>query len=109
MSTRGMPVAAMALALAIAACRPPAPPAGPLSDEDVAAIGGVRDAYVPATLGRDFAAVAALYEENGLRMPPNEPLNQGRAAIQAALEAEPGTVTELTVTSLGTEGVEGLA
>lgn len=109
MSARSMLLAVTALAVTIAGCRYQAPEAAPVSDEDVAAIGQIRSAYVEATLRGDWAGVAALYEEEGVRMPPNQPIDQGRAAVQAALEATPGTVTDVTVTGVELEGSGGLA
>ena len=104
MKSRSLVPAAAALAFTIMACQPGA---GPLSDDDIAAIEGLRDAYIEATLQGDWAAVAALFVEDGVRMPPNQPMEEGRAAIQAGLEAGP-SVTNFTVTS-EIEGVDGLA
>ena len=43
----------------------------------------VADAYVKATLAGDARAVAALYTEDAVEMPPNQPAARGRAAIEA--------------------------
>jgi uncharacterized protein (TIGR02246 family) len=51
-----------------------------------AAITRVADAYVKATLAGDAKAVAALYTEDAVEMPPNQPLIKGRAAIQQHYE-----------------------
>jgi uncharacterized protein (TIGR02246 family) len=48
-----------------------------------AAIVAVADAYVKASLARDAKAVAALYTEDAVEMPPHEPAVKGRAAIEA--------------------------
>jgi hypothetical protein len=46
-----------------------------------AAIKQVADAYVKATLAGDAKAIAALYTEDAVEMPPNVPSVKGRAAI----------------------------
>ena len=50
------------------------------------AINAVADQYVKATLAGDAKAIAALYTEDGIEMPPNEPAVKGRAAIQQFYE-----------------------
>ena len=60
---------------------PPRPPAGSAA----AAIREVADAYVKATTSGDAKAVAALYTEDAVEMPPNLPPVKGRAAIQQVL------------------------
>ena len=47
-----------------------------------AAIRQVADAYVKATLAGDAKAIAALYTEDAVEMPPNVPSVRGRAAIE---------------------------
>jgi uncharacterized protein (TIGR02246 family) len=42
----------------------------------------VSDAYVKASLAADAKAIAALYTEDAVEMPPNQPLLKGRAAIE---------------------------
>lgn len=42
----------------------------------------VRNAYSAAVIAKDAKAVAALYAEDGVEMPPNTPSVKGRAAIQ---------------------------
>jgi uncharacterized protein (TIGR02246 family) len=51
-----------------------------------AAIAAVADQYVKATLAGDAKALAALYTEDAVEMPPNEPAVKGRAAIQQMYE-----------------------
>ncbi len=109
MSARSMLLAAFALVVASTACQPPVQEAGPLSDEDVAAIADTRESYGQATLAGDWAAVAALYAPDGVRMPPNQAIEEGRAAIQAGLAAEAGTVADQTITSVELDGRGGLA
>jgi uncharacterized protein (TIGR02246 family) len=83
-------------------------PAGPLTEEDMAAITGVGQAYQEALLAGDAAAVAALFTEDGTEMPPHNVARQGRAAIEEAYGAAPA-VTEFTITSRVTEGFGDLA
>jgi hypothetical protein len=45
------------------------------------AIRAVADAYVKATLAADAKAIADLYTDDAIEMPPNQPLVKGRAAI----------------------------
>ena len=52
------------------------------SSSDEAAIKQVGDDYVKATLAADAKAVAALYTEDAVEMPPNVPSVKGRAAIE---------------------------
>ncbi|UCC71601.1 MAG: DUF4440 domain-containing protein [Gemmatimonadota bacterium] len=89
MSTRSVLLAALALALASTACQPPAQEAGPLSEEDVAAIEAFQEAFAQAIRAGDWAGAAAFYTEDAVFMPPNEPAIQGRAAIEAWSGASP--------------------
>jgi uncharacterized protein (TIGR02246 family) len=43
----------------------------------------VADDYTKATLAGDVKAIAALYTEDGIELPPNHPPVKGRAAIEA--------------------------
>ncbi len=92
--------------LAGAACQPAEQPAATkdTTAADLAAIHQVRDAYVAAENAGDAAAVAALYAENGTRMPPDEPAATGRAAIEAQLQPQYSMMTpELSVTTRETK------
>ena len=68
-----------------------------LSDEDVAAIKVATEEYIQAVNSDDSAATAALSTEDAVLMPPNQPMVQGRAAIQTWYEAFP-TTTEFNLT-----------
>jgi ketosteroid isomerase-like protein len=88
---------------------------GALTDEDVAAIKASTEAYVQAMRSKDWAAlaalyteVAALYTEDAVWMPPNQPIIRGRAAIQAWNEAYP-PVTEFNLTIEEIDGFGNLA
>ena len=47
-----------------------------------AEIAKVSDAYVNASLSADPKAIAALYTDDAVEMPPNQPMVKGRAAIE---------------------------
>jgi uncharacterized protein (TIGR02246 family) len=108
-NARSTLLAALALALAGTACQPPAQEAGALSEEDVAAIRAIPQLYAEAVVASDWPAVASYYTEDAVRLPPNAPLIEGRAAIQAAYEGRPGTVTEYSNTPVEIEGRGDLA
>ena len=50
--------------------------------KDDPGVAKVRTAYQAAVIAKDAKAIAALYAEDGVEMPPNEPSSKGRAAIQ---------------------------
>ncbi len=60
-----------------------------LPSADAAAIRETTNAFVKATLAKEFAAVAGLYAEDAVVNPPNEPAVKGRAAIKAWFEKFP--------------------
>lgn len=94
-------LAVLALAiLAVVACQPAA---GPISETDRAAIGQVRESYRQAVLATDPAAIASVYTADGVEMPPNMPLVQGRDAIQRRNEPL-AQVTEFQITPMETTG-----
>jgi uncharacterized protein (TIGR02246 family) len=72
-----------------------------------AGIQQVADAYVKANLAGDANAVAALYTDDAVEMPPNQPMIKGRAAIQQYYEKLFGggvKMTAFTLTHLETRG-----
>ena len=92
----------LALALALAACQTPrtetaeptAPPVTTVSDpaSDRAAIEALTAEYTAAVQAGDAAAVGALYADDAVIHPPNEPFQRGRAALDAyfaTVHAEP--------------------
>ena len=87
MGKSDMLAATLALVVATTACQPPTQEAGPLSEEDMAAIRAVPEAFAQAVLAGDWATVAAGYAEDAVFMPPNEPAVEGRAAIRVWWEA----------------------
>lgn len=57
--------------------------ASPVLADDTAAIEGQADAFEAAFNAGDAAAVAALYTEDAVALPPDGPFVRGRDAIQA--------------------------
>jgi uncharacterized protein (TIGR02246 family) len=105
MRTKSLLAAAVVVVLSATGCYPAA---GPLSDEDVAAITALGQAYRDAVLAGDAPAIAALHTEDAVEMPPNMVARQGRAAIQEAYGTGP-LMTTFTITSKQTEGFGNLA
>jgi uncharacterized protein (TIGR02246 family) len=85
MRLHGMIVLWIAVALTGIACQPTAEDVGSLSDEDSAAIRNFFAEHVENALAGDWAADAALYTEDAVRLPPNGAPIRGRTAIEAAL------------------------
>ena len=79
-----------------------------LSEEDIAANKALTEAYVQGINANDWAAVTALYTEDAILMPPNQPLVQGREAILAWAEAFP-PLTEFDLTLVEIDGFGDLA
>jgi uncharacterized protein (TIGR02246 family) len=77
-------VPALVFALASTACQAPAQEAGPLSEEDAAAIQALVDEWTVAFNAGDVAGLVALYTDDAVRMPPNAPAYTGREAIEEA-------------------------
>jgi uncharacterized protein (TIGR02246 family) len=100
---------ALAFAIASTACQPPAQEAAPLSEEDVAAIRAADEAWIQAFRDNDDAALVALYSDDAVIMPPNEPAVEGRAAVRAYHEADLVTVTEYSESIIEIDGRDGLA
>jgi uncharacterized protein (TIGR02246 family) len=97
---------AFALSL-LTACRPGA---APLSDEDIAALNALTDAYGESVLAGDTDGQAAMFAEDGLWWGADAPAVEGRAAIRDAMEPVPGmTVQDFTSTLLEIDGYGDLA
>ncbi len=111
MKARNTLIAVLALVVASTACQPPAQEeaSGALSDADIAAIRNTIDSFVQANLASDWAAAAALFTEDAVRMPQNGPMIVGRAAILASMEAEPVTFTQWSNAPLEIDGRGDLA
>jgi uncharacterized protein (TIGR02246 family) len=65
------------------------PTAAALSDADAAAVRAVHDRFSAALLRQDFDAIAALYTEGAVLLPPQEPAVHGREAIRRWTAAVP--------------------
>ena len=82
----------LGVALALAACQPApkqeAAPAPPSQAEIAAAINQVRATYETAVNAGDAAAVAALFTNDAISMPPSEPVLMGKEAIQSNLQSQ---------------------
>jgi uncharacterized protein (TIGR02246 family) len=76
----------MVAALSSAGAAQSTPKAPAKSASVDAAIRAVADLYVKATMAGDAKAIAALYTEDAMEMPPNQPPIKGRAAIQRYYE-----------------------
>jgi uncharacterized protein (TIGR02246 family) len=79
-----------------------------LSQADVSKISEVTQAWVKATLAKDWATVAGLCLDDAVLYPPNEPAVRGRAAIRAWLAKFP-PLTDFTSTNVKVEGRDDLA
>ncbi len=101
-------VAWVTIALMCTACQPSVKEVSLLSEKDVAAIRSFFDIHTKNALAGDWAADAALYTEDAVRLPPNGEAIRGRAAIQAALE-QVDTVTYFTHNIIEIDGRGDLA
>jgi ketosteroid isomerase-like protein len=82
-------------------------PAG-LSEADRTAIRQGGENYAKLLNAKDWKGLAALYAEDAMVLPPNQAAVQGRAAIQASLEA-PLPLSNFQTRSLEIEGRGDLA
>ncbi|UCC84448.1 MAG: DUF4440 domain-containing protein [Gemmatimonadota bacterium] len=109
MTARFATFAALALALATAACQPPGQGTAGLSEEDVAAIRAVMQAGAAAEEAGDWAALVALGTEDFVWMPPNDRIIEGRAAIVAYAEDSGLQIQKSTVAATEIDGRGDLA
>ena len=79
-----------------------------LSQPDVRKINDITQTAMKAALAKNFAAWAALFLEDAVVYPPNEPAVKGREAIRAWLEKFP-PITEFKLNNVKVEGREDLA
>lgn len=89
-------ISALALALVVAACQRPAETSA-FSEQDMAAIRNMLETYADNVRAQDWTALLSHYADDAVRMPPDEPMQQGHAAVTAWLEALP-PVTGFTLT-----------
>ncbi|UCC84451.1 MAG: DUF4440 domain-containing protein [Gemmatimonadota bacterium] len=98
MGTRSvLMLAALALAVVSTACQPPAQEVAELTDEDVAALKDLAETQAVLLMAKDWAGYAANFTEDAVWMQPNEPLRQGRAAIEEWATAAWGPLTMIDV------------
>jgi uncharacterized protein (TIGR02246 family) len=79
-----------------------------LSQADVAKINQVTESFVKGALGKDWATVAALYLDDAVLNPPNEPAVKGRTAIRAWMEKFP-PIMDFKASNVKVEGRDDLA
>jgi uncharacterized protein (TIGR02246 family) len=102
-------LATIALGLAATSCQPAVQETGQLTEADVAAIRSVVDTYEEAVLAGDYEKAAAVWAEDVIRMPPNAPIIEGRAAILEDYEARTYVVNEFNQAWEEIDGRDGLA
>ena len=78
----------LCLLVALAACQPAAPPAPQFTPADEAAVRKNLDDYASLTMAKNWDGIVALYTNDGVRVPPNEPTLQ-QAAMKGWLEKYP--------------------
>jgi len=79
-----------------------------LSGSDLEAQKGISSAFVKHVLARDWDALAAMYADDAILCPPNQPAVKGRAAIKAWMAAFP-PITLFKITDVRVEGHGDLA
>lgn len=79
-----------------------------LSQADVSKINEVTQTFVKAALAKDWATLAALYLDDAVLGPPNEPAVKGRSAIRAWFEKFP-SLTAFTPSNVKVDGRDDLA
>ncbi|MDH3458753.1 MAG: DUF4440 domain-containing protein [Gemmatimonadota bacterium] len=99
-------IPALLAAFSLVACYPAGDAA--LSDEDTAAIREMLDTYAVNVRAEDWTTLATYYTDDAVRMPPNEPMVSGTAAIIAQSEMNP-PVTGFTLTPQIVDGRGDLA
>ncbi len=90
-------ILALALVLSVAACQPAAETQATFSAADEAAIRSMLEKFVDDVVAEDLTANVSYFATHAVRMPPNESMMQGHAAITAWIEALP-PVTSFTLT-----------
>ncbi len=74
---------------AVVACGQRSQDGGSLTAQDTAALRQIAERDAPIVRARDWTTLAAEYEEDAVRMPPNAPAIQGRQAILKMLQQTP--------------------
>jgi len=82
--------------------------ARPLAETDKASLRSASDSFAALVRAGNDSGVAELYTENGVMMPPNEGIVEGRAAIRAYFEKLPPEM-EIELTPVDLDGRGDLA
>lgn len=98
-------LATFACLLSLPSC---AQPPKELSQAEVTKINEVTEAFLKAALAKDWATVAALYTDDAVLNPPNEPAVKGRAAIRIWMEKFP-SITDFKASNVTVEGCDDRA
>jgi ketosteroid isomerase-like protein len=99
----------LALCQVLAGCTASSPDHADLAEEDFRAIRAAQQLFVQAELAGNWAAAANVFSERAVRMQPNEPWIEGRAAIQRAIESANIRIQSFTLTPVETVGGGSLA
>jgi len=94
--------------LALSACEQKAEKAGALTDADRKAMEARVADFDKAVRAADWRAVVSFYFEDGMLLPPNAPVLQGREAMQKFFEGWP-KITEFKESVTEVEGYGDLA
>jgi ketosteroid isomerase-like protein len=97
----------MGLLLVIVGCGPPSPDA--LSEEDAAAIAELDERFRQSILEKDWTALASLYTEDAVLMPPNLAEVIGRGVIVDWFSKSGLEIKVFTTASASIDGVNNLA
>jgi uncharacterized protein (TIGR02246 family) len=104
MKAHAMLVPVSMLVLLLGACQQPV---ATLTEDDIAAIrAAAEQEVVEATLAGDWGRLAATFTEDAVRLPPDEPLHKGRAAIKQWAEDNWGPVS-YTAFTMEVKDVDG--
>lgn len=99
-------VVVLLVLLALTACQPAGPAA--LTANDKTAIASAAQAWMEAANAADWESLAAMYSEDAVFMPPNQPTVEGRANILAWFEAFP-PINNISLKQVDVDGVGDLA
>jgi len=101
---KGAQVAGFAIVLALfavgAAGQGTAPTKAQAGGAAVDGIKAVADSYVKASMAGDAKALAALYTEDAVEMPPHQPMIKGRSAIEQYYQKAFGSGTKMSAFSV---------
>jgi ketosteroid isomerase-like protein len=95
------------LVIVLTGCEPPQPTS--ISDDELLAITNVVDKHLQNMLAGDWEADSVLFTPDAVRLAPNAPAAEGRAAIRSAQATFLGTYRDLTYTPIEIDGIASLA